>query len=428
MPTEQPQDGHHLADLIWTYHHYRADFLAFAQAYPVAEAERLLAYRQSAIAWYEAQLREGADFPFETLYYLQEAGTYYLTPHAQEPLTSKLPDPTGPHPMREFLPIRQELSNEQVAMQTQLLELGDTCRKLLILSYYHHLSDTRLAAVLQVPEAERGVARKRMQCVLMVNERLRNSGLTGKDQFVMDADEALLDRFFRSGMTEAQTEQLYRRRQAEPRLGLAFRRWEQWLEVVRATGRRELNDLLQEEERRYARQARPSVRGRLAGWPSWVTTAVLLILIGVIAYGLVGPPPERVLIERYFSLYPNVIVPTDDVNEPPDKYLAGAFLAYDAGDYAAAYREFADLLPVYPASRLYLGICALGQEQYARAIDWFEEIAPGEPYYAAAEWYLALALIGNDDEVAALGLLSRIAETASHPFQRQSRALLADLR
>lgn len=428
MSTEQPQDGHHLADLILVYHEYRDEFLAFAQAYPVPEAERLLAYRRAAIAWYEVRLREGADFPYETLYYLQEAGTYYLIHQGKELLTRTLPEPETPHSLREFLPGRAELSNEQVAMQTQLLELGDTCRELLLLSYYHHLSDARLAAVLRIPEAERGVVRKRMQCLLMVNERLRNSGLVGKDHFVMDADEALLDRYFRYGMTEEETEQLQRRRQAEPRLNQAFRRWEQWLWAVRATGRRELDDLLQAEEHRYATTARPSVRGRLSGRPSYLTTAVLLLLLGVIGYGLAGPPSERVLIERYFSLYPNVITPTDDPRAPPDDYLAGAFVAYEAGDFAAAYREFVDLLPVYPASRLYLGICALGQEQYDRAIDWFEEIAPGEPYYAAAEWYLALALIGNDNELAAQELLTRIAATAGHPFLRQSRALLEDLR
>jgi hypothetical protein len=423
MSTEQAQDGHFLADLREVYHRYRAEFLAFAQAFPVAEADRIAAYRQALIAWYEAHLREGDDFSFDTQYYLQEAGTFFLAQGSGSAGAA-----AGTPALRDLIPARPELTDEQRAMRAQLSELGHTCRELLLLSYYHRLSDERIAEVLAIPEATLGVNRKRMQCVLMVNERLRNSGLVGRDNFVMDADEALLDRLARHAMTAAAERDLLARRQAEPRLSLAYRRWQRWLAALRAYGRAELDDLLRDEERQYATYDHATLPSGLVSWRGLVVAAGLLILIGVIAYGLAGPPPATVQVERYFSLYPNIIVTTDNPNEPPDEYLARAFRAYENGDYAFAYREFADLLPVYPEARLYLGICALGQEQYDRAIGWFGEIAPGERYYAASQWYLALALLGDDREAAARALLNEIVTTGGHPFLRQSRALLDELR
>lgn len=424
MPTESPQDGHFLVDLLGTYHRYRDEFLAYAQAYPATEAERLLAYRQSLIAWYEAQLRAGDDFSYDTLYFLQEVGNYFLKNLGQPTASGS----ETPSPSVDLLPVQPELTDEQLAMRAQFSELGENCRELLLLSYYHHLGDERIAEVLAVPEAELGVNRKRMQCVLMVNERLRNSGLVSKDNFVMDADEALLDRYFRRAMNETAAAELQARRKVEPRLALAFRRWERWLAALRAYGAGELDDHLRQEERQYATFDRSTApRPPFSNWQNFVVAAGLLIIIGVIAYGLAGPPPDTLLVERYFTLYPNIIVPSDDPSEPPDQYLAGAFRAYDDGEFAAAYREFAELLPVYPEARLYLGICALGQEQYGRAINWFEEIAPGERYYAASQWYLALALLGNDQEPAATALLGEISETAGHPFLRQSRAVLEEL-
>ncbi len=422
MPTEQFQDGHFLADLREIYHRYRADFLAFAQAYPVAEADRIAAYRQALIAWYEAHLREGDHFSFDTQYYLQEAGTFFLAQGSGAQGAA-----AGTPALRDLIPARPELTDEQEAMRAQLAELGETCRSLLLLSYYHHLSDERIAEVLSIPEATLGVNRKRMQCVLMTNERLRNSGLVGKDNFVMDADEALLDRWARHAMTAAAVRDLQARRQAEPRLSLAYRRWERWLGALRAYGREELDDLLRDEERQYATYDRSVVPSGMVSWRGLVVAAGLLIIIGVIAYGLAGPTPTTVQIERYFSLYPNIIVATDDPDEPPDEYLTRAFRAYENGDFAFAYREFADLLPIYPEARLYLGICALGQEQYDRAIGWFEEIAPGERYYGASQWYLALALLGNDREEAARALLNEIVATGGHPYFRQSRSLLEEL-
>lgn len=427
-PTFDPTSGQPLATLREHYHHYHDAFLSFGEAYPVGEGDLLLAYRRSLIAWYEMTVRRRLPTDMDTFSYLREAGTFFLLNRGPEQLGVNLPGAQSAHPLYAYLPEPVALSDRQQAMLEQFEEVGERCHDLLLLAYYHHLNDIRLGEVLEIPGGADGVREARHHCLFLIRERLRQSGLFSREAFLTDAEENLIDRYQRN---ELQTEErwdveLQRTERADFRA--AIERQEEWLEAVRIAGRRQLHELMMEEETIYVEMSRPAVqRSRAVGSGYWMAAALLLLIIAVYGYReYLRPTDTRALALAYFEPYPNVVANSGSL-DTADNYLERSFLPYDEGRWAAAYEELTTIVAAFPAARLYLGVTALAQSDPERATDWLETIGPAEVYHAPAQWYLALAYLWKRQTEPARALLLAITETNGHPYRSQAQRLLVEM-
>lgn len=427
-PTYDPTSGQPLAALREHYHHYHDAFLRFGEAYPVSEQDLLLAYRRALIAWYEMTVRRRLPTTMDTFSYLREAGTFFLLNRGAEHLGVNLPGAQSSHPLYAFLPEPVELSDRQQAMLEQFEEVGERCHDLLLLAYYHHLNDARLGEVLDIPGGPEGVREARQHCLFLIRERLRHSGLFGLEAFLNDAEEDLIDRYLRAELGPEERWDVELQRQEREDFRAAIDRQEEWLEAVRIAGRRQLHELMQDEEAVYVELSRPSVE-RSRSLSNWYGVAAALLLLIIVVYGYrqyVLPPDTRVLARAYFEPYPNVVANSGSL-DTADNYLERIFLPYEERRWAAAYGELTSIVATFPAARLYLGVTALAQSDPERSTDWLETITPEDVYYAPAQWYLALAYLWQRQPEPARTLLLTISETNGHPYRSQARQLLVEM-
>jgi tetratricopeptide (TPR) repeat protein len=111
-------------------------------------------------------------------------------------------------------------------------------------------------------------------------------------------------------------------------------------------------------------------------------------------------PNTLALYETYYKPYPNVFDPSvrgDEHNEVAT-IRQKAFLAYQAGHYAAAADYFKRLEPAESKLeqdniRLYLGNCYLAMDSLDAAIRTLAQIDAGSHVASQATWYLAMAYL-----------------------------------
>lgn len=417
---------HPLLEVRNHYHRYLDDFLARGRQYPVAEEAVYLAYRRALIAWYEVHILEGNHQLPGTEPYLAEVFTFFLTHKGAEVLAVDLPFAPAAHPLAELLPRPVSLDERQKLMLEQFDELGESCRDLLLLIYYHRLPAASIAELLEIPGGIYGMEEKRTNCLFLVRERLRNSRLYPEELSLTERQEELLDRYLRQQLSREESGELDNLRQEDASFAEALQRRGEWAEVVRIAGRRQLHKWLEEERQRHRPRRRVQRLVQRARQPS-LTGAVLLVVVAALFlwWWYSGPDYER-LARQYFSPYPNVISDATDYGTTPD-FVDKLFVPYEQEEWSRAYDEFFSVAPDLPFARFYLGVTALAQRNPGRAADWLEQIGAQSGFYEAGQWYLALAYLADGQIKLAQPLLLRISEIRGHPFRRQARELLTEL-
>ncbi len=412
------ESGIYLAELRRVYRAERSDYLAWAAAYPVAEDVKVAAYQRAVLVWYEAAIRPVDPYRDPARPLIKRAAAEELTRYG-----TAIPALTTPGDDSVDRLEKLVLTDLQKAMLKQFDELGESCRNLLLLAYYHHLSDARLSDVLPVAGGIDELTLERRQCLLMVRERWANSGLFAHDTFPSGDRENLIDRHLRGETSEEEMWQIDNLAAQDTAFGTALERMADWRAALRRPGREDVLRTLAEEETRQAPPPEPVVEP--AGSNFWTYVIGGVLLLGIVYVGLTyfGPSESERLALAYFQPYPDVL--TTSTEARGDERLAELFQPYRFDDYAQAYDNLLPLAGTYPAVHFYLGVCALGMDQPQRAAEWLEQVAPGESFYPAADWYLALAYLAADRGREGKARLIRMSNEAGHPYARQANELLA---
>lgn len=130
-------------------------------------------------------------------------------------------------------------------------------------------------------------------------------------------------------------------------------------------------------------------------WFRVLTTAAVLTLITVASVFLLKKSNNNEF-NDYFTHFDQLLTFRGD-NE--DEYLYSAIEAYDKRDYSKAFQEFKQLSmnTLNPEINFYIGVSALGSNQFEEAINYFERASSDSKYDEQTLWYSALAYwqLGN---------------------------------
>ncbi|GAB4405556.1 MAG: hypothetical protein OHK0039_06660 [Bacteroidia bacterium] len=154
--------------------------------------------------------------------------------------------------------------------------------------------------------------------------------------------------------------------------------------------------------------------------------AILLLIAGLSWYAL---RPEGQVYERlyasHFSAPPSPFVLR---GAGADSLLGAGAAAYEAGDYAGAYRLWTAVgdHPRAAELQLYRGICLLATGSAAAAVPLLQAAAADPQVAPSARWYLALALLRQGQTDPARVLLQDLAQRQGGLAAR-AQALLDDM-
>lgn len=370
------QNGHHLAALVAHYRNYRDAYLAWVADRGYEPSLALPNYRRALVAWYEASIDSVDAYAGEPYQYITAvAGVYYGAPPAESAAF------LGGNPL-DYLPETIRLDDDGKLLLNSLDQAG-TCKELMLLSDYHRLDPTALQRVFEGNLAE--LSRR-------IDDCRQGIGAPSPDA---------------------------------PR----------WKSVVTIAGRLDLIHTLEREETPTVATVPTPVPevaiSRRKSDHNLPSPAIILagLLFGILLWLLYdtfnGRSPERLFAE-YFSPYPNVFATSPPLTDI-DRDLQRILEDYDRGDYRTAYDELLPTADHYPASPLYLGVCALALGDHIRARQWLARIQADSPYRDAAEWYDALAALDSGADAGANISLERIADASGHPYRDRARQLLSDL-
>ena len=443
------QQGQILAELKRQFHGLRGPYLKWATRRGVDPDVALGHFRRALIGWYEARIDPEDPYLWEVDEYVKAVAGSYLRGDLLEtaalaelsPLDTAAPGEQNP---LDYLPRPVQLDGTQTVMLEQFQQQGKTCRELLLMVDYHHLSYRRVAEVLGLEGMPEEVVSRRHKCLLMIREGWQLSGILPVEEIPRPVDEELLDRYFAGELDQTERWGLEARLPGDPVFRRALTLRESWNDVLRVAGRQDLMQTLVAEESTYASTSplAPASAPDVKLSPRNNTTTLLgkyripnlqtilaVALLGVFVYlawttfGAAAPQARAV---EYFEPYPNLFATRPPSNDY-ERDLQRILYYYDRGDYRTAYDELLPVAPAYPAAELYLGVSALAMEQPGRALDWFAQIPDNDAYHDPAEWYEALAFLALSRRPAALARLSRIAENPRHPYQRRALDLIEEL-
>lgn len=132
-----------------------------------------------------------------------------------------------------------------------------------------------------------------------------------------------------------------------------------------------------------------------------------------------------------FQPYPDEITIMGDGNGEFDQKMANKAMAfYNAENYREALpllKTLADDNPEIAVLRLYQGIAEMQTADFTAATASFSALQ-NTSYARIAEWYQALTQVRYDNSAAAKTILKTIANTQGHPYQKQARELLEELK
>lgn len=423
MSAKATGQGQYLAALLGYYHQYREDYLQWVGE-ELPREDAITNYQRAWLAWYEARLRavgpyEDAPYDFVRIAAAHYAG-WEVAPSSGVQLMAAMPvqDPL------DYLPPALRLNDLQLQLFKQIQEMTASCKELLLLSYYHRLSDQRLAEVLGLGGE---ASAKRRQCMLMVRERWKQSGLMDPLQSAAPKEQERIDHYFRYELDVEGRWEVEGQRSRDVLFRDAFLLREEWEDCIRLAGRQDLMETLAREESRYqiAKKATsnyraPSFRINLPSEIAPYLIGVLLLLFAGLAFQTFAPSKEAKLFAAHYTELPPPVKTNDQMGLDLAKMLA----PYEKGNFAEAYDELLPAANAYPAAPLYLGLCALSLDQPQRALDWFDQYLPGDTYRPYADWYSALAYLALRQSAAAVGMLAEITGQPNHPYGKRAADLL----
>lgn len=421
--------GKYLAELIRYYHHYRTDFLRWSGKESFGLAEAISSYQRGLLAWYEARIHPDAAYDGDPYVFVKSAAAHYAgKPTAEISGRAELID-LGKDPLR-YLPPALRLDDRKQAMLRQFQTMSSDCRELLLLAYYHQLSDERIAAVLELEEPSAEEYRKR--CMRIVRDGWIGNGFDPDGITAHPAQHELIDRYQRGELEISERWEVEAQRSSELLFREAFELREDWDDCVRVAGRQDTLATLEREEEDYrvkeAPKPAPSIgqKGPIPEFPKTMQPYLVLALVAVLGWLLISTfalSKEQRLYRSFFSPLP----PPSYTDDQMGRDLESMLEPYESGDYLTAYDELLPAATAYPPVPLYLGISALALEEPARALQWFNQYRRGDLYSPYAEWYSVMAYLAMDLRPAALGLAIEISGQPGHPFERRATELVESL-
>ncbi|MEM9835809.1 MAG: hypothetical protein AAF828_04875 [Bacteroidota bacterium] len=431
MSKEAIGQGLYLAEMINHYHQYRTDYLAWSFEEQPDQSAAILNYQRAILACYEARLRTEQPYTGDVYYFIQVAATHYAGREVEAEGNWYRSNFVGAvqDPIR-YLPPSLTLNDTQRMMLQQFQEMGESCRELLLLAYYHQLDDHKLSEVLELG-AQTEAASKRRQCLLMVRERWQQTGLLNPINVAPPAQQALIDQYFRHELDVTNRWEVEAMRSSDMLFQEAMTMREDWQDALMVAGRQDTLTTLQREEEEYRPKPPPKSKVTLSRptlskeWSTYLAI-VLAAVLAWLVFTTFGGGQEEKLYATYYRPFPTTMKLSNG-DEVIDDDLADILFYYKQGDYRTAYDDLLPAANAYPIAPLYLGICALELQQPQRALDWFDQFLPGDRFKPYADWYAAMAYLALGRRPATLSILIEIAGTDNHPYERQATELIEAL-
>ncbi len=427
MSSQAIGQGQYLAALLNYYHQHREAYLAWVEE-ELSPADAIAHYQRGWLAWYEARLQPEDPYTADPFDFVKVAAAHYAgwevaIPSGVQTLAATLVQ----DPIR-YLPPALRLNELQLQLFKQIQELGPSCKELLLLAHYHRLSEQRLGEVLGLGGE---AAVKRRQCMLMLRERWKQTGLLDPVKSASTKEQELIDLYFQGNLDIERRWEVEVQRSSDVQFRDAFLLREEWEDCILLAGRQDLMETLSREEKRYHQKppgaktsyTPPAIR---LPFPREAMPYLLVLLAGLfiwLALQTFGPSKEQKLFTAFYSELP----PPVRTNDQMGNDLAQMLTPYTQGNYLLAYDELLPAANAYPAAPLYLGISALSLAQPQRALDWFDQYLPGDVYKPYAEWYSALAYLQLKQKAAAIGMLADITGKSGHPYEKKAADLLEAL-
>lgn len=439
--------GRILAELFNHYHQYRSAYLSWSAGRQPNTNEAILNYQRALLAWYEARIRQEQPYTGEIYHFIQVASTHYAGQEVAAEGNWQAADLGGiaQDPLM-YLPHPISLTDSQKLMSRQFQELGQSCKELLLLAYYHRLSDARLREVLEVDGRVPRVAINRSKCLLLIRQGWQTMGLAAANDAVTPEQYDVIDRYFRHELNVSDRWEVESLRSSNRQFQEAMSLREDWQDCLLIAGRQDTLTTIQREEEEY-RPAKPvtapitskkitlpkvnipTVKLPKVKLPKSLQSYAIIALAGLLGWLLyttfVGGKQEERLFQTYFKPYPSLTITNEGTSA--DRELKKMLSFYERGDYLTAYDELLPAASAYPSAPLYLGVSALALNQPQRALDWFDQYTLTDAYRPYSDWYSALAYLSLGRRPAALSLLSEMAGTAGHPYERAAAQLIEEL-
>lgn len=426
--------GYYLAELVKHYHELRAPYLKWAEATFSSKSQAVAIYQKSLLAWYESRIQQEDPYTGDVMLFLQAATAGYTntldafrSEWAEQGFATLRQNPIT------FLPRGIHLQPHQQQMLSAFRDMDQEVKDLLLLSYYHQLSDHRIHKVLNVGKDAADATRQRRRCLRLLRDDWQKIGLLDKSLHASPEQQEVVDRFLRGELAVAQRWEVEARRTNDALFRESLQLREDWQDCLRLVGRQDTLETLKSEEKTFEPKVKLEPKRMIRSFNfGWLQTSLLVALAGILMYLLYttfGPTDEKELFTAYFRPFPNItqVNNSDKKPDPLEAELDEMLIPYDRKDYRTAYDELLPAATAYPSAPLYLGVCALALNQPQRAIDWLNHYLPGDKYHPYSRWYISLAYLAQDRRNAALDELVEIASISGHPYEAPATRLIEAL-
>jgi len=233
-----------------------------------------------------------------------------------------------------------------------------------------------------------------------------------------------IDQYLRGELSGEEAAGFEKNMEKDPLLREKVDQHRQIIQGLQAGFRRELKEMLQDEEKFLSKKTSTSRRRSL--FPMIGIAAVISLL--VVSYILLNrSPDDEMLFEKYYAVYPNIESPVSRSGMQEDN----PFAAYEQASFDVALDRFRALLVDNPRNaslHFYSGICLLELDQPVHAIQEFQSVyeLSDTTFQRPAKWYEALAHLQNGDVSQAKTILRNM-ETGEDLYAAKAQELLNDL-
>ncbi|MCH2085332.1 MAG: hypothetical protein MK226_23310 [Saprospiraceae bacterium] len=244
---------------------------------------------------------------------------------------------------------------------------------------------------------------------------------------LQEQDHILIEKYLLQQLT-AVDQSIFDQRLNDPDFQKELELQKDLMVALRAEGRSQLKDQLQNIEQRIQREedvqvTTPQHQFRIARIMA-IAASVALILAAIYFFSNQKKSGGQIF-AQHFEPYPNIVAPLNKSN-PETGNREKAFHAYELKNYEEAI-QLLNGLPKSDTTHFYIGLANLSLNQPQKAIDFFDKIKKKDsPFYIPMNWYKALTLINSEKANDAKPLILFVKENAKTPGMLNKANLLLD--
>ncbi len=210
------------------------------------------------------------------------------------------------------------------------------------------------------------------------------------DELYNDADTDLIDRHFTGRATDSEQQEIKKRMETDSSFREKYRDTERVKQLVLAHERQQVWKKLAAEEKQF--QASGSAGSSVPRFVYYAAAALVVVAMGISWYWL-KPDANSQLVAEYYQPYDELGFPKSRGGGELEAAVQQAVELYHEKRYDEVIQLLTDLDGKDDRAFFVLGLAQIGQGQYERALENFNQVSPQFDQPDVYHWYKGLVLL-----------------------------------